>query len=245
MTDNENNAISSGGQTEVTLNEQEQSQAPSSATQAAIEKLKELRSQGQDFITQKLSKEKAREIAASIGNYKEGVIYNARKKLLDMETQATFEQSSKEVKAKVTVPDIDALFKDARPIEGLTPEGQQTPPQDAQQEQAPEGQQEKKQPNPVDIKTIQTISDAIHDAMGDAMRDKGKPVKPANLTAVKTTANATLEAYNASIPKWALIPILLVLEIVIFVLPWAGEIKARVEKLMKQKQQEQAEFPTE
>lgn len=205
----------------VTLNEQEYSPSADSASGKAIDLLKKLRSQGEDYITKSLPKDKAKKLAATIG-CKHGVLYNARAKILRDETKQTFENANENIDAKV---DVDELIKDAKPVQpSADSKGESPSLPDTQPEQ-------KKEFEPVSIEAIQTISDVLVDTVGDFFASKGKPIPAARLKAVKETYGTTLKAYNTSIPKWALIPICLVLTLFVFVLPVKDDIAGGIKGL--------------
>lgn len=208
MSDNfveESNKKSSVSTESLTLKEPESS--AESATQKAIDLLKKLREQGTDYVTKPLPKAKAKELAFSLG-CKQGVIYNARAKILRDESQA----QSSDVTATV---EIDDVLKNAKPLE----------PQ-------PEQIEEEKPFTPVPIESMRTFSDVIIDSVADLCASRGKAVPPARIDTVKKVYGVTLEAYNASIPKWALIPACLALTALVFVVPMRSEISRGLNKLL-------------
>jgi hypothetical protein len=223
----ENSSVNPGS---VTLNEQEYSPSSDSATGKAIDLLKKLRSQGEDYITKSLPKDKARKLAGTIG-CKHGVLYNARAKILRDETKQTFENANENIDAKV---DVDELLKDAKPVQPSADSKEESPSlPDAQPEQ-------KKEFEPVPIESIQTISDVFVDTIADFYTSRGKPIPSARIKAVKETYSTTLKAYNASIPKWALIPICIALTLLVFVLPMKDDIGAGIKGLFGNSEQTEA-----
>lgn len=229
---NENSPVT---ESTVTHGEQEQPSEPASATDAAMKFLQELKGSGEDVITKPLSKKRAAEIASKLpgGPYGPGVVYNARAKLL--EKGGTAHDLPTGAGGKVIVPDLDDILRGAKGVGGG--EGEQAPAGDANAGNGPDipapGGEPKpeKQFEPVPIETIQTIADAILEGVAGMIRDSKRTVSEKNVKALQSVYNATLEAYNASIPKAALIPICIIFSLVVFALPFAPEIKDKIKKM--------------
>lgn len=207
----------------------EQPQSKMTANEAAKAVLKELQGNGRDLIKGKCSKNDARQVAAIMRN-KHGVeatpsaVWKAKKELQNAEVSEVMRSVGEGMNAKVTADDD---FDGGTPIQKVEDaEGDKGSKSDG----VPLGEEEKKPAEPMPIQSVQTICEVVLDSLAETMQESGMPVHPKGANASKAITNETLKAYNASMPKWLLIPITVLVLVVVFVLPARKQIMSMLFK---------------
>lgn len=207
---------------------------PQSATEAAKQLLSEWRSQGKDYIGGELGRKQARQAVAILKTRgvecKDSVIYKARKELKNDGLKVIDKALANELDGKVTQDDD---FSGGQPVKKVEDMLNNDGSGGSDKSQASggatgqpdlEGSQEKKF-EPLPIEQTKDIIDVCIDGVGEVYAEMQKPIRPKSIDAVKTAYGKTMEVYNASLPKWLLPVICVVLTVLVFALPFRKEIK--------------------
>jgi hypothetical protein len=246
MSTEEANDIQNSPVTAPQVTSESSKQTPSSATEAAEWELEEERSQGRDYISGKLPTKVADSIAKRIKEKynietKKQTVYKAQGQLKEKQRETIAKTVNDNIAGEIVKDPTEDLLSGAQPIKKVEDAdtkdaGQQQQQQTGQTPPAGATEQPTKEKTfePINGKDLQTITDVLIEAAASACEHFGKKIPDKNIEACKVTLTTTLNAYNGSIPKQALIPITIATFGATFAPPLAGEIKKLFNRGKKQ-----------
>jgi hypothetical protein len=209
---------------------------PQGATDAARIILSEFRSQGKDFIKGSLGRKEARLVSERVKqrwgiDCSASAVYKAKKEFKDADLKDLDKALSNEIAGTVTNSDDDFSGGDSVKVEDMLKDAgdKSTTGGDSQKVEDMDGSasplQEKKPFEAMPVDAANDIIEVCLQGVSEAYAAMQKPIAPKSLNAVTVSYQKTMEAYNASLPKWLLPVICIALTLVVFVFPFRKEIR--------------------